>query len=246
MPEILKKLKRLLFFKPFKLFKPFKFFCMKKIIILMGVPGSGKGTQAKKLVERHGYGHISTGDLLRALAVDENADPEDKQMLVDMKAGKLVADKLIYKLAFAEIEKYLSKDTGVVLDGAIRNVEQAKKYQEFFVENNLAEEVVVVEVSLSDETSFLRLSRRKVCSGCGDIIPYSKENESKKECEKCGGELVVREDDNEEVIRKRIEEQGNEKLQPILDFYRDLGILQSVDGEMSINEVDGEIIKILE
>ena len=103
---------------------------MKRIIILMGVPGSGKGTQARKLVQKYNYGHISTGDLLRALDNDENADKQDKQKLADMKAGKLVADDLIYKLAFAEMDKYLDAGQGVILDGAIRNVEQAKKYQE--------------------------------------------------------------------------------------------------------------------
>ena len=96
----------------------------------MGVPGSGKGTQARKLVQKYNYGHISTGDLLRALDNDENADKQDKQKLADMKAGKLVADDLIYKLAFAEMDKYLDAGQGVILDGAIRNVEQAKKYQE--------------------------------------------------------------------------------------------------------------------
>ena len=79
---------------------------MKKIIILMGVPGSGKGTQARILKQKFNYGHISTGDLLRALDADPNGDPEDKKMLADMKAGKLVSDSLIYKLAFQEIEKY--------------------------------------------------------------------------------------------------------------------------------------------
>ena len=96
----------------------------------MGVPGSGKGTQAKKIAQKYGYGHISTGDLLRALDADANGNPEDKQKLAEMKSGKLVSDDLIYKLAFQEMDKYLDAGQGVVLDGAIRNVEQAKKYQE--------------------------------------------------------------------------------------------------------------------
>ena len=76
---------------------------MKKIIILMGVPGSGKGTQARILKQKFNYGHISTGDLLRALDADPDGDFDDKKMLADMKAGKVVADDLIYKLAFKEI-----------------------------------------------------------------------------------------------------------------------------------------------
>ena len=78
---------------------------MKKIIILLGVPGSGKGTQAKRLAARSGFAHISTGELLRALEADTSADSHDRQKLADMKAGKLVPDELIYKLAFREIKK---------------------------------------------------------------------------------------------------------------------------------------------
>lgn len=218
---------------------------MKKIIILMGVPGSGKGTQARILKQKFNYGHISTGDLLRALDVDPNGDPEDKKMLADMKAGRLVSDDLIYKLAFQEIEKYLGNDQGIVLDGAIRNVEQAKKYQEFFTDKNVADEVIVLEIKLSDETSWNRLTKRKVCPVCGFILPYSPENELKTECPECGGELIVRKDDNRETIKKRIEDQGNKAIAPILNYYRDLGVLVSIDGEKNIDNVDEEVCKIL-
>jgi adenylate kinase len=211
----------------------------------MGVPGSGKGTQARKLVERHNLAHISTGDLLRALDKDVNANPEDKQKLADMKAGKLVADDLIYKLAFSAMDKNLDSGRGVLLDGAIRNLEQAKKYQEYFNNKGLGSEILVIEISLSDETSFNRLTRRKICPSCGFILPYSLENESKFDCPECSGKLIVRDDDNPESARRRIVEQGNSALKPILDYYRDLGILKTVDGEVNIDKVDEEIEKII-
>ncbi len=219
---------------------------MKRVIILMGIPGSGKGTQARKLVAKYNYGQISTGDLLRALGNDENADPEDKQKLADMKAGKLVADDLIYKLAFAEMDKYLDAGKGIILDGAIRNLEQAKKYQEYFASKNLTDDVIVVEVALSDETSFNRLTKRKICPSCGFILPYSPDNEKKLKCPECDGELIVRSDDNPEIAKQRIVEQGNTAIISILDYYRDLGILETVDGELSIDEVDKEIRNVLE
>ncbi|MBI4993031.1 MAG: nucleoside monophosphate kinase [Candidatus Magasanikbacteria bacterium] len=218
---------------------------MKKIIILMGVPGSGKGTQAKKIAKKYNYGHISTGDLLRALDTDANADPEDKKKLAEMKAGKLVADELIYKLAFSEMDKYLDTGKGVVLDGAVRNVEQAKKYQEYFVGKKLENEVSVIEVALSDESSYNRLTKRKVCPICGFILPYSPENELKTDCPECNGKLVIRADDNPETIKKRIVEQGNQAIKPILDFYDHLGVLARVDGEPEIVEVEREIEKML-
>ncbi|OGH91275.1 MAG: hypothetical protein A2479_02035 [Candidatus Magasanikbacteria bacterium RIFOXYC2_FULL_39_8] len=213
----------------------------------MGVPGSGKGTQARKLATRYGYAHISTGDLLRALDADPHADPADKQMLADtMKTGKLVPNELTYKLAFKEIEKNLQAGKGVILDGAIRSVEQAQEYQKFFEKNNVLGEVLVVEIKLSDETSWNRLTKRKVCPSCGFILPFSPENELKKQCPECNGELIVRKDDNPDTIKQRIADQGNIAIGSILDYYRDRDVLFSVDGERSIDEVDEHMSKLLE
>lgn len=220
---------------------------MKKIVILMGVPGSGKGTQAKKLVEKYEYCHLSTGDLLRTLERDPDADPADKIMLEAMKAGNLVADDLIYKLAFEEIDKLIKECKGVVLDGAIRNEIQAKEYQAFFERKGLVNEVVVIEVKLSDESSWNRLTKRKVCTNevCGNILPFTKETEKMSECPKCNAELGVREDDNPDVIKERIEKQGNEAIKPILDYYSKLNLLRSVDGELDIEEVSRQVDKVL-
>jgi len=218
---------------------------MKKIIILLGVPGSGKGTQARKLVQRFGFAHISTGDLLRALDIDPNGDKEDRAKLAEMKAGKLVADNLIYKLAFTEIKKNLDLGKSVVLDGAIRTVEQAKKYEEFFVSLGLRNEILVIEIKLSDETSYSRLTKRKVCPKCGFILPYSPENNLTIDCPECGDKLIIRKDDNPETIKKRIREQGNVAIKPILDYYKEKGLLVAVDGEKHIDEVDDLVVGLL-
>jgi adenylate kinase len=214
---------------------------MKKILIFIGPPGSGKGTQAKLLAQKYGYKHISTGDLFRSLAADQNASEKEKQALEEMKAGKLVPDWLVYSLAFREIKRNLESNIGVVLDGAIRNLEQAQEYQKFFEENSWEAEVQAVEVALSDEESFSRLTKRRICSQCGEIIPYLPTTRDLNSCPKCGGELIYRQDDSEEVIKKRIEEQGNKSLRPILDFYFQKGVLQSIDGMKSIDEVEAEI-----
>lgn len=218
---------------------------MKRIIILMGVPGSGKGTQAKKIAQKYNYGHISTGDLLRNLEADPNGDPKDKAMLAEMKAGKLVSDDLIYKLAFAKMDKFLDAGQGVVLDGAIRNLEQAKKYQAYFADKNLVNEIVVLEIKISDEESFNRLTKRKICKDCGHILPYTLENENKTNCPECSGELYVRSDDNPETAKKRIAEQGNLTIRPILDFYSNQNFLVAVDGEPSIELVEKDIESVL-
>jgi len=219
---------------------------IKKIIILLGIPGSGKGTQARKLVERYNYTHISTGDLLRALDSDPEADPVDKQMLEDMKTGHLVADTLIYKLAFAEIKKQLDDNRGVILDGAIRSVEQAKAYHDFFEKEDVLDDVLVIDIKLDNETAYRRLTKRKICSDCGHIIPFSQKNEDIMTCEKCGGVLTVREDDNDETIKLRLEEQGEKMIAPIAAYYDALGVLQTVDGSLDIETVDGTVIDVLE
>jgi len=218
---------------------------MKKVIILMGVPGSGKGTQARKLVSRYGLAHISTGDLLRALDKDPNVSLEDRQELVAMKQGKLVDDSFIHRIATTEINKRLAEGKVVLLDGVIRTLNQAEMFQRFFAGKNLENEILVIEIALSDETSLNRLTRRKICPTCGYILPYSLENESKFECPECGGKLIVRDDDNPESAKKRIEEQGNVAIKPILDYYRDLGLLVTIDGEANIDKVDEEIERVI-
>ena len=92
------------------------------------------------------------------------------------------------------------------MDGAIRNVDQAKEYQKFFIKKNVADEVIVIEIKLSDETSWNRLTKRKVCPSCGFILPYSLENELKIDCPECGDKLIIRKDDNPDTIKKRIED----------------------------------------
>lgn len=216
-----------------------------KIIILLGVPGSGKGTQAKRLKDQFGYAHISSGDLLRALDADPNGNLEQKKMLSDMKAGKLVSDSLIYDLVFGEIEKQAEAGKDMVLDGVVRSVDQAKKFDEFFVQKGLSEKVMVIEFTSSDETSFKRLTKRKICSQCGHIIPYSPENDVKTVCEKCGGNLVVRADDTPEVIQKRIREQGNAVVAPIREYYKQTGNYIAVDAEQNIEGMEKDLLKII-
>ncbi len=218
---------------------------MKKILIFIGPPGSGKGTQAKLLANKFQYKHISTGDLFRALATDSNASEKEKQALEDMKSGRLVSDWLVYNLAFREIQKNLVAGVGVVLDGAIRNLEQSQEFQKFFMENNWENEVQVIEVSLSDEDAFNRLTKRRICAKCGEIIPYLPATKDLLVCPKCSGELVFRQDDNEEIIKKRIEDQGNTSLYPILDYYKNLNILESIDGNQTIEFVEKQIENIV-
>ena len=191
---------------------------MKKIIIMIGPPGSGKGTQAKKIAVKYNYNHISTGDLLRALAQKSELNSVEKEAVQQMKAGQLVSDKLIYQLVFSEIENSIVSGSGVVLDGAIRNLEQAQGFQEFFKEKNLIAEVLAIEISLSDKDSWERLTKRRG--------------------------LENRQDDDPKVIKERIAKQGNIVLAPIINFYKDLGALAKIDGNQTIEAVEEDIGKV--
>ncbi len=192
---------------------------MQKIIIMIGPPGSGKGTQAKKIAAKYNYNHISTGDLLRALAGKSQLDATEKEALEQMNAGNLVPDKLIYKLVFDKISDEISAGRGVVLDGAIRNLEQAQGFQKFFEEKKLAAEVLAIEIALSDKDSLIRLTKR---SG-----------------------LENRPDDDPKIIKERIAKQGNKALSPIVNFYKDLGVLVKIDGNQTIEAVEEDVAKVL-
>ncbi|HRH23570.1 MAG TPA: nucleoside monophosphate kinase [Candidatus Magasanikbacteria bacterium] len=218
---------------------------MKKIIILLGIPGSGKGTQAKRLAQRFGFGHISTGDLLRTFEKNSQVTPEDKVLLKEMKEGKLVSDDLIYRLAFEAIDTFFAHGQGVVLDGAIRTENQARGYEQYFDSKKLTSELVTIEISLTDEDGALRILKRKVCETCGFIIPYTPHNDTLTTCEKCGGTLVRRSDDTPETVEKRMREQGNDAVLPVREYYKKKGLLRIVDGNQGIDEVAEEIAGIV-
>lgn len=218
---------------------------MKKVIILLGVPGSGKGTQARKIAMRNNYAHISTGELCRTLALDKNVTEEELKELALMKEGKLVSDKIVFPLAFSAMQQAWAEREGIVLDGAPRNVAQAEKLEEYFKQNNLQNEIVAIEIKLSDMSSFERMTKRKVCPNCKYILPYSPQNEKINLCPQCGDNLIVRPDDNPETVQKRIREQGNNVVGPIAKYYEERGLLNSIDGELPIVQVEEKIRKIL-
>lgn len=191
---------------------------MEKVIIMIGPPGSGKGTQAKKIADKYGYEHISTGDLLRNLRKNPGITIKEKGILDKvLKDGGLAPDDLIYRLTFAQIKKDLQEKNGVVLDGAVRNLKQAKDFHKFFEENHLS--VLVLYISLTDEEIFERLAKRKM--------------------------LESRDDDDPEVIKERIKTQGTEALAPILKFYKSEDVLLEINGDQSIEDVEKNINKIL-
>lgn len=203
---------------------------MKKVVIMLGIPGSGKGTQAEILKNKFSYIHLSTGDLLRNLEQKDQKkiDLEFQEMLVKMKQGVLVSDELIYKLAFPEITKTFKKNKGVVLDGAIRTLDQAKSYDKFFKDLKLnKKEIAIIEIHISDILSKKRLKSRAI---------LATKNGHK-----------VREDDADKVIEERVKKQGNKFIRPLLEFYikNNQKNLFIIDGKKTIEKIAEEIEKII-
>lgn len=205
----------------------------KKKIILLGPPGAGKGTQAKRLVEKTGLLHLSTGDILR----DEVARGTDlgKQAKGYMDRGDLVPDELIIGMIRGRIEDA----DGFILDGFPRTVAQAEALE------RITSIDLVIDIDLSREEVIRRLSSRRVCRDCGKIYNLiSNPPEVEGRCDACGGELYQRDDDRPEVIENRYDVYAASTA-PLIEFYRARGLLTQVDGKASPEEIFSRIMSLI-
>lgn len=193
-------------------------------IILIAPPAGGKGTQSELLCSKYNIAHISTGDLLRAEV--ENGNTELKKI---MDAGMLVSDEIIFDLIKKRIS---SNDTinGYLLDGFPRNIEQAKTYDEILKDLN-KDIGYVIELNIDPELAAKRISGRRSCPKCGatyNIYFDGMKPTNENICDKCGSSLTKRDDDNEETYKTRYNTYL-EKTKPLIDYYKEKGVLYVVD-----------------
>jgi adenylate kinase len=202
-------------------------------LIFLGPPGSGKGTQAAKLLEKVQVAHISTGDILREnVAKGTNLGLQAKGY---MDEGKLVPDALIVEMMKHRLGAG-DCATGFILDGFPRTVSQAEALEKMLGELGMDLDAVVL-FEVSDAVVIERLSGRRGCRQCGAIYHVRFNPSSRGECcQVCGGELFQREDDREEVIRKRLDVYHSQTT-PLIDFYRERDLLVEVEAEKSSDEV---------
>jgi len=208
-------------------------------IILLGAPGSGKGTQAKKLMDNFSFPQISTGNLLRQAIVD--GTEIGKQAKEIMAAGDLVSDEIVLDLIRASLDRP-STHSGFILDGYPRNIAQSESLDILLtLINQPLDHTVLIDVD--SDTLVKRLSGRRMCSLTGKIlnIYYSDQSEI-DECLNAGGELIQRSDDNIESITNRINIY-RQQTEPLLEYYKSRELLIIIDGNGEIDQVYGRILK---
>lgn len=212
------------------------------ILILLGPPGAGKGTQAARIKEKYGIAHLSTGDMLRgAIAADTDVGKQAKTV---MDEGKLVSDDIIIRLVEERTDNPDCAN-GFLLDGFPRTVAQAEALGELLDRKGLSLNAVV-ELAVDDEALIERISGRYSCGHCGAGY-HDTFQKPKVEgvCDKCGSkEFKRRSDDTAEAVRTRLTSYHSQTA-PLLPYYRDKGLLKTVDGMGGIDEITGEIFKQL-
>ena len=210
-------------------------------IIMLGAPGAGKGTQAKKIAAKYGIPHISTGDIFRANI--KNGTELGKKAKPYMDQGLLVPDELVVDLVVDRVNQD-DCENGYVLDGFPRTIPQAEALTEAL--EKMGQKVdFAIDVNVPDENIVKRMGGRRACVTCGATyhMVYAP---TKKEgiCDTCGGELILRDDDKPETVQKRLNVY-HDQTQPLIDYYTSQGILRTVDGTVDIDDVFRAITEFL-
>ena len=210
-------------------------------IIMLGAPGAGKGTQAKKIAAKYDIPHISTGDIFRANI--KNGTELGNKAKTYMDQGLLVPDELVVDLVVDRVQQDDCKN-GYVLDGFPRTIPQAEALDKALAA--LGDKVdYAIDVNVPDENIVNRMGGRRACVGCGATyhLVYAP-TKTEGICDVCGKELILRDDDKPETVQKRLNVY-HEQTQPLIDYYTEAGVLREVDGTIDINDVFAEIVKIL-
>ena len=210
-------------------------------IIMLGAPGAGKGTQAKKIAEKYHIPHISTGDIFRANI--KNGTELGKKAKTYMDQGLLVPDELTVDLVIDRVGQDDCKD-GYILDGFPRTIPQAECL-DAALEKRGEKVDFAINVEVPDENIVNRMSGRRACVGC-DATYHIKYNPTKVDgvCDACGEKLVLRDDDKPETVQKRLGVY-HDQTQPLIDYYTKSGVLKEVDGTVDMEDVFQAIVEIL-
>ncbi|MCP6719012.1 MAG: nucleoside monophosphate kinase [Patescibacteria group bacterium] len=212
--------------------------------VLIGRSGSGKGSQAELLKKHFGnLVHINSGSLFRDLA--EIDSDMGKRIRKVMEEGGLPFDDIAITLWMYEIAYKIKEDQGILADGFPRRLNESEALDRFLGFLDRKENTFIILIDVSRQEAFDRLTKRRICKECGQLIPWVGEFKNLKVCDKCSGELITRVDDKPEAINSRLDYYENRVVKSI-KYYQDQGRLIKINGEQSIEDVFKDILKAIE
>ncbi|MEO5331812.1 MAG: adenylate kinase [Magnetococcus sp. YQC-5] len=210
-------------------------------LIFMGPPGAGKGTQARRIAEKYAIPQLSTGDMLRAAV--KAGTPVGLRAKAAMESGGLVTDDIVVGIIGDRIGE-ADCQNGFILDGFPRTVGQANSLETMLSERQLKIDYVI-DITADDDALVARITGRRTCGQCGEGYHIQFKKPAKEElCDLCGGALVTRADDTEETVRNRLAVY-HAQTAPVLDFYRNRGAIETVDGMQEMNVVFSNLCAII-
>lgn len=204
-----------------------------KNLVFLGAPGAGKGTQAKRISEKYGIPHISTGDILRANIKAGTELGKLAKSYIDK--GALVPDEVIIKVMESRLAEADCKN-GYLLDGFPRTIEQAKAL------DKITDVTLAVNIVVDNDAVVARIAGRRMCV-CGES--YHVSAHPSDVCDKCGAKLYQRDDDKEETVKSRLEVYERQTA-PLIEYYSAKGVLRDVDGMKDVADVTSEIVKVID
>jgi adenylate kinase len=214
---------------------------MSKILVIIGAPGAGKGTQSRLLSEKYGYPQISTGDILREMA---RADTElGRRIKETMAKGELVSDEILAEVILTRTSQP-DCDDGYILDGYPRTLDQARLLGELALKQG--KQVHLARIVVSEEALFKRLTGRRACPKCGEIYNiYSRPPEVEGVCDIDGEPLTQRSDDTPEAVSRRFDEYRRSTA-PLIDYYQQSGRLIELNGERPVSEIFDQLCSVID
>lgn len=214
------------------------------VVIFLGKPGSGKGTQAELLGQKLDLDYIGSGDLLRARKIINDFTGEKLKKIID--TGGLAPTPVVFKLWLDKFEELKKRKNlkGFVMDGSPRKILEAYLVDEALEWYEWNKNVKVMLIDISNKEAIWRLTKRRICKECGEIVPYVGKFREIKNCPKCKGKLIQRADDTVARARRRLNWFKTD-VQPVINFYRKTKRLIKINGEQSIEDVFKDILKVL-
>ena len=209
------------------------------IVILLGAPGSGKGTQSMRLADKYGFVHLATGDIFRSEIAQGTELGKKAQDYV--KSGKLVPDAVVTEMVAARLEK----GKNYLLDGFPRNLDQAQALSEMLKRNGVSIDLVC-SLTLPTAEAIRRMSSRRICSNCAEVYnTLSRPTKAEGVCDKCGGKVIQREDDTEATAAKRLMV-FEDLTQPLVAYYKAEQVFHEIDASKSPAQVEAALAAVIE